>query len=221
MSRRPRPLPRTSLDRRTGSPLVYALFLLIEHQAKHIEAKLGVLETHAPELLLCLVAQDVAPGGPERSNGFANGLVVWRRVAVHVARERDLAARRAVDAVDLALRKRLELVDAEFLRQSVHARVPQELVARFVEFGDRRVVFEPVCCRGAAREVFACVLILEEGGDGFYGIAFEGNAALYVDTAWLATRAPTVRERRRERTGPPSVYFSACCAKYGLDMRIP
>lgn len=155
------------------------LLLLIEHQAEHIEAELRVLETHAPKLALGFMTQHMASRRPKRSNRLPNGLVIRQRVAIDISCKFNLTARGAVYPVDLALRKGLEGVDTQFLRKRVYARVSEELVARLVEFGDCRIGFEAVWRGRAAREVFAGVLVLEEGRYSLYGFVLEGNAALY------------------------------------------
>jgi hypothetical protein len=62
-----------------------SLFLVIQHQAQDIETKLGELETHATELLLSLVTQNMRPRSPKRSHGFADTLIFSLCVTVDVA----------------------------------------------------------------------------------------------------------------------------------------
>lgn len=158
----------------SGSVLLLWTFLLLRGseggtgvgtRTEHVVAELGELETEAAELLLGLGTEGVAAGGPEVGDGHADGRVLGRRVLVDVAGVGDLALGGRVDAVDLARRQVLEAGQAELVGQRVHARVLEQLVARHVHLGDRRVLLERPLAGNLAREVVARVQELEEAAD--------------------------------------------------------
>ncbi|EER36351.1 hypothetical protein HCDG_09530, partial [Histoplasma capsulatum H143] len=93
--------------------------------AEHIETKLRVFQTHGLELLLCLVAQHMAPSSPKGRNWFPNSDIVRWGVAIHISCICDFSLRCAVDVMDLA---------AELLCQGVYARMLQQLIASVIDF---------------------------------------------------------------------------------------
>ena len=106
------------------------------------------------------------PCSPEAGNGRANLLVILACVGVDVTGVSDLALGGGVDAVDLGAGEGLEGVDAELLRQGVDASVLEELVARVIDGGGSRVVFEDALARELLGEVLARVEELEEAAYG-------------------------------------------------------
>lgn len=90
-----------------------------------IVPELRELQAHLAELVLCLGAQRVAPGGPEVHHRPADGGVVLLGVRIDVAGVGDLALRRRVHAVDLRRGEGFQAGQAERLGERVHARVLQ------------------------------------------------------------------------------------------------
>jgi hypothetical protein len=173
--RDPRPLPAAPRhDTRptaAGSLVVCpspALLLLVQHKLQHIVRELRELETHGAELGLGVVAQAEGARGPERSHGLADRRVVWVGLLVHVARVRQLAARRRGCAVDLAVGERAQLGEPQALRECVDAGVDEEAQAVVVGLWLTRVFFEWRVARGRCllREVFACVQVLDDRAHG-------------------------------------------------------
>ena len=81
----------------------------------------------------------------------------------------------------LGVCEKFEVAQAELFGQGVDACVSEELCTRIIDFGDGGVGFEAIGWAGQApREIFACVLVLEETANGVDRLIFEGNAALYT-----------------------------------------
>ena len=117
------------------------------------------------------------PRSPEAGNRGAHLGVVLAGIGVDVACVGNLAAGRRVDAVDLGAGQALEVRDAKLLGQRVDARVLEELVARVVDAGGRRVVLEDALAWEFPWEVLARVEELEEGSDGADILVGEVNLA--------------------------------------------
>ncbi|KAB8349807.1 hypothetical protein FH972_023820 [Carpinus fangiana] len=160
-----------------------ALLALIQHTTQHVEAELRKLHAHSAELVLGLVAQDVATGGPERGDGGADGAVVGRGRAVDVAGVRDLAARGGGGAVDLGVREGPEGPEgrqAELVGEGVDAGVAQERGAAGVGAGVARVGLELGAVTDAAWEVLVCVEVLEHAAEGVEIVVGELDGAVGV-----------------------------------------
>lgn len=101
----PRPLPRTLRLPLTIRllPRLHPLLLSIQHETKHIERKLRVLETHFAETALGLVPQHVRALAPEGGHGSPDGGVGARRVAVDVARVGEFRGGGGGDEVDFGV----------------------------------------------------------------------------------------------------------------------
>lgn len=102
---------------------------------------------------------------PECSHRLAKRNVLLARLLVHEACVCNLALRRAVRPVNLAVRQALESGESEFLGECVDARVSEQRYSCIVGDGDRgvgleRPVFAGACALG---EIFAMVEVLEEG----------------------------------------------------------
>lgn len=106
------------------------------------------------------------PRRPKVGHGRANGGVVLGGELVHVARVRNLALGRRVDAVDLGRSQVLEVGEAKLLGNRVDARVLEQLLARQVDLGDRRVLLERALAGNLFGEVVACIQKLEEAAHG-------------------------------------------------------
>ena len=174
-----RPLPAALRLLHASLPFRPATLLGVQDETEDVEAELGELEAHVLEFLLRLMPQHVRPLAPKAGDRFPDGRVRRRRVRVHVAGVRDLARRRRRDAVDLAVREGLEVRQAELVGQGVHPGVFEELVARVVDAGHVRVVFQPGRVSRVvelAREVFARVEVLQEAPDGVEGFRGQGDA---------------------------------------------
>ena len=178
--------------------LLAALLARVEDPVEHVEAEVGKIEAEGAELALGLVAQHVAALAPEGRDGPADGGVVARRARVHVARVRDLPLGRARHPVHLGVRQRLQLPEPQLLRQRVHARVPQQALARvvvglaagrrlaalglgalargrtFAGARPRRHALQAVA--DAPREVLARVQVLQERADGVLVLGRELDA---------------------------------------------
>lgn len=105
-------------------------------------------------------------GGPEVGDWGADDGVVVVGVLVDVAGVCDLALCRRVDAVDLGRGQVPERGHLKLLGQRVDARVLEQLVARLVDIGERRVRLELPGAGHLAREVVARVQEFEETSDG-------------------------------------------------------
>jgi hypothetical protein len=171
------PLPRASWNNTRSAPgwrvvtrTTAVLLLLVEHQLQHIIRKLRELETHGPELWSRIVAQAVAPRGPEGGHGLANSVVLWVGLLVDVARVCELALCGRGCAVDLAVCKGLELGELEAVGEGVDARVDKEAETVIVSRGLARVLLEGSVAgaRCLFGEVFARVEVLDYGAHGVH-----------------------------------------------------
>jgi hypothetical protein len=69
--------------------------------------------------------------------------------------------------MDLGVCKDFEVAQPELFGQGVDPGVFEKLCTRIVSFGNGGVGFESVgWARQAPREIFACILVLEETADG-------------------------------------------------------
>lgn len=118
------------------------------------------------ELFLGLGTQCVAAGGPEVGDGCADRGVLARGELIHVAGVCNLAFGGRVDAMDFARRQILEEGHAELLGYCVYSRVLEELDARVVDLGERRVRLECPLAGAFLGEVLAGIEELEEAADG-------------------------------------------------------
>ena len=99
-------LPRDSI----GVLLLFATLLLVQHQIKDFEAKLGEGETHLAEFGLGFVTEDMRSVCPEGSDRLANDFVCGGSVTIHETCVGNLALGGGVDAVDLGMCKRFQLL---------------------------------------------------------------------------------------------------------------
>ena len=101
---RSRPLPpRPRLPLLILPPRLHPLLLGIQHEAKHIERKLRVLETHVAETALGLVAQHVRALAPEGGHGSPDRGVCSCCMAVDVARVGEFGGGGGGDQVDFGV----------------------------------------------------------------------------------------------------------------------
>lgn len=99
-------LPRDSI----GVLLLFATLLLVQHQIKDFEAKLGEGETHLTEFGLGFVPEDMRSMCPEGSDRLADNFVFGGSVAIYETCVGDLALGGGVDAMDLRMCKRFQLL---------------------------------------------------------------------------------------------------------------
>lgn len=81
--------------------------------------------------------------------------------------------------MDLAVREGLQVRQAELVGQGVHPRVFEQLLARVVDAGHVRVVFQTGRVSRVvefAREVLARVEVLQEAADGVEGFRRQRDA---------------------------------------------
>ncbi|KAI6876571.1 hypothetical protein KC338_g32 [Hortaea werneckii] len=170
----PLPLPPTPTTR--GLLPHTPLLLGVEDEGQDIEPKLRELETHALELLLGLVAQDMGARGPEGGDGFPDGLVLGRRLLVHEASVGDLALGGGLGEVDLLVGEGGEGGEVEALGEGVDAGVAEEGDAVVVRGRHRGVVFHGLRAL-QRREVVAFVEVLEHAGGGVQVVVGELDAS--------------------------------------------
>ena len=169
--------------------LVLGLLLGIQHQAKHVETKLGEVEAHLAEGLFGLVPEHVASMGPEGRDGLADGRVVARSGGVDVSRVGDLALGGRVDTMDLRVRQRLQFLVRDGQRQrsrrqhrrprgalatyrqiepsgqGVDASVHEQLLARVVDGWGVGVLLERSRAGELLGKVFTGVEVLQQAAD--------------------------------------------------------
>lgn len=134
-----------------------------------------MLQAQPLELLLGLVSEHVAPGGPEGCHGLPDRLVLCRSLLVHEASVGNLALGRGLCEVDLLVSDASKSRQAEALSKGVDASVVEESDAAVVGAGHGRVVFHGVTADGG--EVVALVDVLKHGGTSVNVIVGELDAA--------------------------------------------
>lgn len=147
--------------------------------------------------MLGLVSQHVTPRRPERSHRPPDREVFLRRVPVDVFYVCNLANRRRIDSVNLAMRHFLWVGQPQLLREVVDARVLEELGAGRVDSGDGGVGLAAIRDRGeAAWEVFVGICVLEEATE--YGV--REVELMFVKYRNLATGGVWLSEEARSFT---------------------
>lgn len=152
-----------------------SLLLCIEHQAEHIETELWKLETHSLELMLGLVTQHMAPGGPECGHGLSDALIVDASLLIDETRVCDLALGRGLGQVDLLMRKCCKLGKAKFLCKCVDAGVSQQTDTIIVGRWHSWIVLE-VGATLEAGEVIGLIQVLEDRSDRSLVVLLQFNA---------------------------------------------
>jgi hypothetical protein len=122
--------------------------------------------------------------------------------------------------VDFARGEVLEVRQAKLLGERVDLCVLEQLLARHVDIGDRRVLLERPVAGDLPREVVACVEELEEAADGVDVLTGELNLAGLFRACRLAL-VPEGKWVRGRHTLPSSVNSAHWSAKKVLWVSRP